>query len=142
MAGKETFALLFSVRSRRVLRREALMKKAILILVAFLFLGCSKTVWKHYSHNNVNQFNRDKADCLYQSHRDAKIAYPYRYKPDETRWEAFTRGFTLGFRQGMHQGELFMLCMEARGYYRVAVKDAEFQKMSPADGDTAGDESP
>lgn len=91
------------------------------MLLAFggglLLVGCAAQppkVWYSKTHDNPAQFERDKAQCIYEA---AQATGSYSQgQTARTNSGAFVQGFSEGLTISMRREELGLLCMKSKGY--------------------------
>lgn len=76
-----------------------------LVMVMALGVGCAQKIWKHHSHSDFNQFNRDKAECEMEA---LKYGQTSMFGNDY---------MTNAFMTGQREAQIFNGCMQLRGYY-------------------------
>jgi hypothetical protein len=108
------------------------MKRALmLIVVAVLLTGCAKKVWLIPPGLTQTDFERDKAQCLYEARLNTPPSGAYIPPAPKDRYGvsgAIATGFVRGLEEAARTAELFGLCMRARGYVLV---DRPLEKPPP-----------
>jgi hypothetical protein len=92
------------------MNRRPLRLAVIFMLIVITFAGCAPTTYWTRANFNEYQWNRDLAQCRYESSA---------YTPNEYRGPGMANAIAAGMSQGMRQNDLLALCLQARGYYRV-----------------------
>jgi hypothetical protein len=92
------------------MKRTATTAAITLFLTACAAPG-SNGHWLHQTHQDPAQFERDRAQCIYESNLATASAPAYGRLSAQISQDIAT---------GMRQGELQRMCMESRQYYWVS----------------------
>jgi hypothetical protein len=117
------------------------MKKIMLVLVAMVMLsGCVNKVWMIPEGRTQMDFERDKAQCMYEARIYTPPSSAYVPPAPRDRYGisgAIATGLAQGIEEGVRIANLFGMCMRARGYYLVdkpqpiPVSDVSPQDIAP-----------
>ena len=94
-------------------------------LLAPILAGCvtQQAVWDKPGGTQV-AFDQDKAQCIYE----AKLGTP------SMPYHGMSGAISTGIEEGMRQAELEVLCMQARGYTRRTVQQANAEPIDSGSG--------
>lgn len=94
--------------------------KAIIIAATIALTGCATPMMWVKDGAEVADFERDRLQCLYEVAVATGVYLPsgnYR-----TTGQAAATGAVNGLAIGLHQRDLAILCMKARGYHQVPMR--------------------
>lgn len=98
--------------------------RSIVIAVVATFLGCAAQpgyMWKHHSHADKAQFDKDRAQCEYEA---AQGTASYSQGATARTYSgAVAQGIGEGFTIASRRAELGVLCMKAKGYTQHPIDD-------------------
>jgi hypothetical protein len=96
------------------------MRRLLFVAMAAVVAGCAAPyMWTHPEHNDKAKFDRDRAQCIYEA-KSATASYS-QGATARSYSGAISQGLSEGLEMGSRQGELGVLCMEARGYARKPI---------------------
>ena len=117
------------------------MKEIVLVLLAMVMLsGCVNKVWMIPEGRTQMDFERDKAQCMYEARIYTPPSSAYVPPAPRDRYGisgAIATGLAQGIEEGVRIANLFGICMRARGYYLVdkpqpiPVSDVSPQDIAP-----------
>jgi hypothetical protein len=119
---KRNGVLFYGDNGMGFLRRNE-MKKIVLVLLAMAMLsGCVNKVWMIPEGRTQRDFERDKAQCMYEARIYTPPSSAYVPPAPRDRYGisgAIATGLAQGIEEGARIANLFGMCMRARGYYLV-----------------------